>query len=343
MKALTIEEHLNICLEAMFFKGRYKYTPVVEEDVMPSLTKVKVECLLHHTTTFSTFKDLKKGCVSCKECETEKRSIQRCDTYEQKINSITKSQFRIFTHTPFKMCTQKDIVYLICKKCGSFNQATFKALIGRRKKCGCSYKTIGRGNKLSTEDFIEKMIEKFGVLRFDFSKTKYIGYDAPIKISCSVHGLIDTRPCVALKSDTGCKECGKDRMHSAVRSVHIERCLRFNKTPLLYILHFYNEFESFYKIGITTEKTVKARYNDNRKTGRYSFSSLVVLKGTPAGIYDLEKFLHSKYKANQYLPDNPFPGSLKECFSNIDGILDHIPFDQVEVITDLLSQQEIAA
>ena len=343
MKALTIEEHLSDCLSNMFFKGRYKYTPILEDGVMPSRTKVKVECLLHKTITYSSFKELKKGYISCDECGCEKKSIQRSVTYEQKIKSITKTQFRLLTHTPTELCTQKNIVYLICKKCGSFGQATFKAVATLRKKCGCSYKTIGRNNRLTTEEFINRMIAKFGVLKFDFSETKYVGYDDPIKVSCSVHGLISTRPCVALSSKTGCKECGKDRMHSAVRNVHIERCLRFNKIPLLYILHFYNDSESFYKVGLTTEKTVKARYNDNRKTGGYSISTLLVVKGTPGGIYDLEKYLHLKYKSNHYLPNSPFPGSLKECFDNIDGILDHIPFDQVEVITDLLSQQEIAA
>lgn len=47
---------------------------------------------------------------------------------------------------------------------------------------------------MSTEEFIQKIKEKYPNIQFDFSKTKYIGYKNNITITCKKHGDIISTP-----------------------------------------------------------------------------------------------------------------------------------------------------
>jgi hypothetical protein len=107
----------------------------------------------------------------------------------------------------------------------------------------------------------------------------------------------------------------------------------------LYVLKIKLKRETFYKIGISVtpkRRLLSIPFKPSEK------SIILCLKANVDLIIKLEKQLHHLLKNSKYIPSILF-GGYTECFSNIDGILDYIPFDQIEVITNSLSQQEIAA
>ena len=62
---------------------------------------------------------------------------------------------------------------------------------------------------MSTEEFIQKIKEKYPNIQFDFSKTKYIGYKNNITITCKKHGDIISTPDRLLYKNLkyGCPKC----------------------------------------------------------------------------------------------------------------------------------------
>ena len=67
------------------------------------------------------------------------------------------------------------------------------------------------GRKLTTEEFIEKAVEKYGD-EFDYSKVEYLRGDKEVTIGCKIHGFIQITPNNHLKKkrskNTGCHKCG---------------------------------------------------------------------------------------------------------------------------------------
>lgn len=82
-----------------------------------------------------------------------------------------------------------------------------------------------------------------------------------------------------------------------------------------YIIHCYDEFESFYKAGITS-KSIKSRYglpDKPNSTIPYCYSVVFEFKGPNEFIYDFEKYFLEKNSKRKYIPQRIFHHT--ECFS----------------------------
>ena len=163
-----------------------------------------------------------------------------------------------------------------------------------------------------------------------------------ISVTCPIHGIFTIKHHLYLNGK-GCQRCSLSQNTSGFSyqrrlKMSQERCQGLDN---FYIIKLQSKFslESFYKVGVTFN--LKQRLKEISRN--YNISVLFFIQSSCELIHSIEKQSIKLKKNKKYKPLIDFCGSKKECFSNIDGILDNIPFDQVKVITDLLSTQEQAA
>ncbi len=92
-----------------------------------------------------------------------------------------------------------------------------------------------------------------------------------------------------------------------------------DRMPILYLLKFSDEKESFYKIGITLQ-SIKRRFHTGMYKD-YTIEEIVIIKDTGKSVWELEKQFIKKYKQFKYNPMREFWG-VSECFT----------FDNIEII-----------
>lgn len=190
---------------------------------------------------------------------------------------------------------------------------------------------------------------------FDLSRIDPVGF-VPLKveIGCKNHDetyfYTTSRYAFSIQGK-GCWRCAQKartiapEFNTFRRRDYVDYCIETNEGySCLYVMFFKNKQESFYKVGISKDPISRKMSIISQYGGIESLDGEIYLniKAKAGFIWDLETKLHRLFKEFSYTPVKYFGGKT-ECFTNIDGILDHIPFDQVEVIIDLLSQQEIAA
>ena len=119
---------------------------------------------------------------------------------------------------------------------------------------------------------------------------------------------------------SGCPACKKNPDHFN-RTTFVDRCKNKTNDPILYVIKCYNDLESFYKIGITSN-SVKQRFV-GKDAMPYKYDIIHEVSSTPENVYNIEKILHKLYKPFRYFPLISFQGQT-ECFNNIDDIMNEI-------------------
>ena len=211
------------------------------------------------------------------------------------INSYTKVKIKcplhgVFEQRPNSHISNKDG----CPTCGQ---------LSKRSKF-----------KDSTLTFIEKSQKIHGSI-YDYSKTKYgSNNNEKVLITCKVHGDFFQAPRTHLEGK-GCKLCGNLSKTVFSLSDFKKACERHRGIGTFYILRCFNNYESFYKVGITS-KTIKERYS-NSVTMPYNFEIVQEFTGDPFVVFNLELKVKSFILKNtlQYSPKLAFSGSSKECYS----------------------------
>lgn len=161
-----------------------------------------------------------------------------------------------------------------------------------------------------TEYFIKQSQEVHGN-RYDYSKTIYgKNQKEKIVIICRKHGEFLQQPSNHL-SNKGCKKCGEEKSGFS-RQHFIINCNKSNQS-ILYVLQCWNNFEKFYKIGITSN-SIKKRYYGKKMP--YVFKIIYELKSNSENIWNLEKNIKKKYKEYKYVPKIDFGGK-HECFNSL--------------------------
>lgn len=211
------------------------------------------------------------------------------------VNSYTKLKIRcplhgIFEQRPNSHVSNKDG----CPTCGSLSkQAKFKD---------------------STVTFIEKAQRIHGHF-YEYPRTKYgNNNNEKVIITCKVHGDFLQAPRTHLEGK-GCKLCGNLSKTVFSLTDFKQACERHSGNGTFYILRCFNNYESFYKVGITS-KTIKDRYSSS-VTMPYNFEIVQEVIGDPYLVFNLELKVKSYIIQNklQYNPKLSFSGSVKECYS----------------------------
>lgn len=217
--------------------------------------------------------------------------------------------------------TMHHKVIIICKIHGAFLQ-TPNAHMRQKQGCPkCGVITCQSKQKITTQKFIIKSKNLYGE-RFLYSKVNYINAKKPVILTCRLHGDFNVTPNSHLSSKQVCPICTKIKLKRQFqrddsfgwsRTNWINRIKKSNTTAKFYILKCWDENETFYKIGITSKKSIHRRYTGN-KTLPYNFKVILLIESIDAGyIYDLEHKVLSKTIENKYKPLKPFVGSALEC------------------------------
>lgn len=281
----------------------------------------------------------------CRECGYDvsralnNERVMSLDVFKEECSKIHNNAYDYSHLTQFTNSLEK--ISLVCRLGHEFKISVSSHYHQKAgcKKCG--HIAVGLISRSNTDEFKVKAKNIHGD-SYDYALVDYQDSSTDVLIRCIKHDHIFPQSPSSHLSGNGCPICGNFSRYGMSRSKFIEIALKKEKVAKLYVIKFYKDFEIFYKIGITNN-SIKHRYTGKKKSD-YNLSTLYYIQSLDAGlIWDLEKDLHIIFNEKHYVPLNHFEGCRTECFSNIDGILDHIPFDQVEVITDLLSQKEIAA
>ena len=151
--------------------------------------------------------------------------------------------------------------------------------------------------------------------KYDYSEIKeYINNSTKYNIICKEHGSFLQRANDHLNGQ-GCPECGKRNLVGFRRSNYIN--INKDRICTLYVIHCFNNEESFYKLGITSGK-INRRYKC-LKSIPYNYETIFNIKGSSQYVWDKEAELKSKLNS-KYIPLIPFGGSLTECYTDLDEI-----------------------
>lgn len=234
------------------------------------------------------------------------------ETYINKVNEV-HDNFYNYDKTIYLTLNHKIIIN--CPIHGDFMQLANQHIKGHTcPKCALEKQKLRQ--KDTTERFIIKAKNIHGDT-YDYSKTIY-GDTAhnEVTITCKEHGDFNITPNRHLSKKSGCQKCGKrkgiekliqNQKSSWKKSDWIEICE--DKIAILYVVRMYNNFESFYKIGITSKSTINRRFT----SCPYNIEVVKIIKSNNASfIYDLEKILLRATKHLRYSPKIKFAG-YTEC------------------------------
>lgn len=148
--------------------------------------------------------------------------------------------------------------------------------------------------------------------KYTYEKAVYKGSESKITITCPIHGDFEQEAQSHLQGK-GCTKCKNEKTGWTYTS--------WSKAApgnpgILYVLRCWNDDEEFYKIGITCQSKVGARYH-NKLRMPYNFEVVEeVVSDDRKYIYKLEKELKRNHKELAYEPKISFDGSKSECFTN---------------------------
>jgi hypothetical protein len=156
-------------------------------------TKVIINCKNHGDFLQRPQDHLRgKGCL---QCSLDRIRLSQ-DDFIQKARAIHGDRYN-YSETMYRGHSYR--IKIICLKHGAFYQLAGGHLVGH----GCRNCTQ---NIMTTSEFLGKSKEIHGDI-YIYDKTKYMGTDKKINITCRVHGDFKQFPSAHL-SGLGCRKCG---------------------------------------------------------------------------------------------------------------------------------------
>lgn len=239
-----------------------------------------------------------KGCKSKYDQERKNKNSEQYSLTCEKCNCEFKWWQKTGRRSCFKCVKTRKKQYnwsKIIQKCDTCNKE-FRHRKKRKHCSGCVRKTI----KWTHESVIRTA--KTCKTRKEFI-TKYDGGWRYAK----KQGILDL--CYSHMGNPLEFGFGKDSFFKA--------CERNGTNGIIYLIKCWNDFEDFYKIGITAQGSVENRYQFHGNLNKhmpYNFEVIWVAEGSPELIYDLEKQKHRETKNNRYHPDLWCNHKSAECF-----------------------------
>lgn len=250
-----------------------------------------------------------KGCFKC---------AGKNMTTEDFIKKARKIYGDRYDYSKSVYTLSRNLITIICPKHGEFNITANSHL--RNHECvKCRYENHPSRPKYTKEQLIKRCRKVWGD-RFDLSELVYTGIRDSHRIKCNKCGSYFNQILDSLlnqKSD-GCRNCSPNARWT--RTNWVEFCNGKDRLdPMVYIVNFFDDNESFIKIGITSRSI-------HERLVEYPFEYKVIktIIGSPLFVYDEEIRLHRKFREYKYSPIKQFVGST-ECFSlDILPLIDHL-------------------
>lgn len=240
----------------------------------------------------------------CPECGGSKKLTH--DEFVIRAISVHGNTYK-YPFNDYKNTSTK--IKILCHIHGVFHQTPNSHLNG--SGCGqCGSIKAGEKNQLGRENFIKKSKLTHGD-KYNYDLVDYKTSFDEVTIECIEHGYFNQIPNSHL-SGYGCIECAR-MLTGWNRTNFVYRCNRKNVDGQLYLVRCSNINESFYKIGITSQKSINHRF---RKSMPYAVELISIFKGDPAFVWNKEKDIHRELKNKRYHPLIDFHG-MTECFSEL--------------------------
>lgn len=305
--ARPVEEFLRLANEK--YNNKYNYDTT---DYIDSSSTIKVICPIHGETSMQAkwhIGGCKTGCEKCgKEEKYNKLRINVIKNFIEKGNKIHNNHY---TYNNIDYSSWKEHVIVTCPVHGDFLQRPGHHLKGHG--CSkCSSIIAGTNRILKQEEIIKRIQNVHGSL-YDLSKVNYTGSKNKVILGCKEHGDFEIIPDDIFHQNGGCQKCVFRK--SFTRTSFAEMCN--GRKSYVYLIKLTNEYESFYKIGIT----VRLHYRFIDFKHFYKVELIDTIESYDGiFIYDKEVELHRRYKHLKYKPQSVF-GGYTECFELSDEIL----------------------
>ena len=159
-------------------------------------TRIKIKIVCHIHGIFEQRSDSHYGGSGCIKCMTNKNK-SNTDEFIIKAKEVHGDKY---DHSLSKYINAKTKIKIVCYTHGMFEQLPGP----HRKGVGCLH--CGKNhNRSSTNEFIAKSTNKYGLNRFDYSLVEYKNNSTKVDIICRTHGKITQTPSQHLCK--GCSEC----------------------------------------------------------------------------------------------------------------------------------------
>ena len=230
------------------------------------------------------------------------------------ISKAIKVYGDIYDYGKTEYVASKKKTTITCKIHGDWETLAYNHLRGRG--CPkCNYNNREKRLKTNSE-FINDARRVHGDT-YSYKNTNYKGDRAKVVVTCKVHGDFSQTAGQHLQRK-GCPKCG-DIINGCSRKQFKRRCIKNNKGfGTLYLIVCYSDFETFYKIGITST-SIEKRFSSYNMPYEYEVIRSITL--SPEKVYDLESSLMKDLSAYRYRPKQVF-GGYTECFSELPIILE---------------------
>lgn len=249
----------------------------------------------------------------CQLCGYESAGRSAALTTQEFIDKATDIHGDKYDYRKVEYVRATDPVSIVCTKHGEFSQVPYNHLAGKGcVECGWEISRLSR--VLHADDVLQRFNSVHGD-RYDYSLVEYNGDSHDLlKISCDEHGTFLQSYANHFHNKQGCPVCAKE-FSPRLRSGFIRSSESKGGYASLYLINCFDEFENFFKIGITT-KPLNRRFAGSEAMP-YQYNCKHLLIGDAEFIWDLENTLHAEYRDTKYIPQKEFGGRY-ECFSNID-------------------------
>lgn len=176
-------------------------------------------------------------------------------------------------------------------------------------KCASKIGASRRANDFNS--FLEKALALHGD-KYSYTPCILTNNKTKVDIFCPEHGAF-TQTVNRHLSGSGCRECGYLTAGGtgSINFTNLARDVKFASKPAkMYTVELSKDNELFYKVGITTQGSVKDRC---RNFSPYSCSIIQVIDGALGDMYELEQLIPSS--VDRYEPQTYFAGHT-ECFKS---------------------------
>ena len=246
------------------------------------------------------------GC-HCQKCANEMISDSKKHTLSSFIERSKQHHGERYDYSLVEYKHSCSPVKIICSIHGTFKQNPKEHMDGN----GCTKCAREKNKDACRKDndyFINKAKLRHGDL-YDYSLAEYTKATTKVKIICKTHGVFEQRPNDHYTS--GCPTCNHISTYS--KSSYINNANKHhNGKATLYFIQVFDDVENFYKVGITVYDTNERFGNFNSMP--YDFHEIYTVTDNASLIWDLEKYLFSKFSNYSYSPLCYFGGSILECF-----------------------------
>ena len=249
---------------------------------------VTIVCPDHGEFTQTPDKHLQSS-FGCPKCGVDARALARIQQGRHRFLLSFLEKYGDRLELLSEYVSAKSPIQFRCKIHGlEFESTPDRLNVGIHGCSKCARESIGEQSRLSQDDFIRRVVAKFGD-QFDLSMTDYLHMQESVTVGCPIHGEFQATPANFLNSTHGCPKCGRLYAGYAQNRIHnLEQRLTKSKPTTIALMKVEVFGIRSYKLG-TTSRGLLNRYREYLKEILFE-STLDELDALR-----LEQHLHAKY------------------------------------------------